>query len=256
MHAINELILLYNELEDDDFYKNAAAQVLKNLEQVPFLSTYELADLCYVSPATILRLSRKLGYDSYGDFKLSVGMDLKEVQDNILFSYGELEWDHQYMSRGLDYIEDTFKRIREDVSDDVVLAAAKAFLKADQICFITAVGSSFLRNFQMRLILSGKDVCVLKSEKTQEDYTVHVKPGTLVCVVEMMYSHKFDILLEKLRSKGGFVVYISNHFLEQCPDNMDLYIGFHGSAFRRDGLGIEAILAAISVAYTHERTLK
>lgn len=43
MHAVNELILLYNDLENDDFYKNAIAQVLKNLEAVPVVSSYELA---------------------------------------------------------------------------------------------------------------------------------------------------------------------------------------------------------------------
>ena len=250
MHAVNELIMLYNELDNDDFYKNAIAQVLKNLEAVPTASTYELAQLCYVSPATILRLSRRLGYESYTEFKMSVGMDLKEVRDNILFTYEELEWDSQFLSRGIDYVADTFQNVREDVSDTDIIRAARALHGAQHIAFFTGPGSPFLRNLQMRLTLSGKDVHVVKNQKDRDEFISHMKPKSLICVIEMVYT-KHEAMFVQLKSAGATVIYIANRCLESPPSNVDLYIGFHGSSFRRDGLGIETILAGISLAFTN-----
>lgn len=252
MHAVNELILLYNELDDTDFYKNAAALVLKNLEAVPVSSTYELAELCYVSPATILRLSRRLGYESYTDFKLSVSMDLKEVRDNIFFTYEELQWDKNFLSQGIDAICHTLKKVQEDVPDEYIIQAAKMFHQADQIAFFTATGSSYLRNFQMRLTLSGKEVCVLKTSKAQDEHITKMNSKTLVCIIELIHSNQYKDKLAKLKKSGASAIYISNCHMQNNIENIDLSIGFHGSSFRRDSMGIETILAAISIAYTNQ----
>ncbi len=251
MHAVNELILLYNDLENDDFYKNAIAQVLKNLEAVPVVSSYELAQMCYVSPATILRLSRRLGYESYSEFKMSVGMDLKEVRDNILFTYEELEWNKEFLNRGIDYVTETLQKVREDVADTAIMEAAKYFQEARHIAFFTGPGSPFLRNLQMRLTLSGKDVHVIKNAKDRERFIAGMKPETAVCVVEMVYTAKHASMFKRLKAAEAKTIYIANRLLDSSLEDVDLYIGYRGSSFRRDGLGIETILAGISLAYTN-----
>lgn len=253
MHAINEMIILYNHLEKDDFYKNAIYQVLKNLDSIPLLSSYELAEKCFVSPATILRLSRKLGYESYTDFKLSVSMDLKEVRDNILFSFDELEWSSQYLGRGIDCVIKTLEQVRQDVPEDLITQAADALFEAEHVVFFTAVGSSFLRNLQMRLMISNKDVCIVKTVEEQKSYIAGIQPQTVIFMVEMRATEQkvYEEMYAAIRAENVKIIHVTNKLPGEASSYIDIHMGYKGSSFRRDGLGIETILAGIAIAYTN-----
>lgn len=48
---------------------DVARMIVKHYQEIPQLTIYELADLCFVSASTITRFVRKLGYASYKDFK-------------------------------------------------------------------------------------------------------------------------------------------------------------------------------------------
>ncbi len=68
-NVINQLILFLYITPSNDVYAQAAKNILKNLDKVKDCSITELADLCYVSAATISRLCRKLNFESFYDFK-------------------------------------------------------------------------------------------------------------------------------------------------------------------------------------------
>lgn len=258
MHAINKLVMLYNQLETDDFYKNAIYQVLKNLEAVPLLSTYDLAEKCFVSPATILRLSKKLGYETYSEFKLSVGMDLKEVRDNLLFSYEETQWDRQFLGQGIDSVIKTLEQIREDIPEALIVEAADALYHAEHIAFYTTAGSSHMRNLQMRLIISGKDVHIAKTLQEQKQFVAGLQPGTVVFFTEMKFALKreYEEMCAHIKACNGKIIFITDTPTIPFMDSVDIFIGFKGSTFRRDGLGIETILASIAVAYSNHHLIK
>ena len=253
MNAVNELIILYNKLENDDFYKNAVHQILKNIEDVPKLSTYDLAEKCYVSPTTIRRISTRLGYDSYSDFKMSVGMDLTEVQSNILFSYSEMEWQDGFIEKGVDYAIDTLMEIKCSVSDGMIMKAAQSLRRAEHVGFFMSVDTSLLRNLQMRLLLSGKDVTIAKSMEERHAYVDSLQPNTVILFVEMVARERAGDIdaYKKAKEKGASYIHITDRKEAVMVDDTDIHIGYKGSSFRRDFYGTETILACLSIAYSN-----
>ncbi len=55
---------------------DVARMIVKHYQEIPQLTIYELADLCFVSASTITRFVRKLGYASYKDFKDEIASTL------------------------------------------------------------------------------------------------------------------------------------------------------------------------------------
>lgn len=53
--------------------------ILKNIEEIPYLSSRELARRTYTNPTTLLRLSKKLGFENYNDLKINFGSFIKQL---------------------------------------------------------------------------------------------------------------------------------------------------------------------------------
>ena len=74
--AFYNLINFINTTNVNDVYANAARKILQNIYLIPECTITDVADLCFVSTATISRLCRKLNYESFADFKMDVTMNL------------------------------------------------------------------------------------------------------------------------------------------------------------------------------------
>lgn len=64
--------------------------LLEHLEEIPQLSSRELAKRTYTSATTIIRFIKKLGYKNYSDFKYHIVLMLKNMNlDNYDIFSGE-----------------------------------------------------------------------------------------------------------------------------------------------------------------------
>ena len=75
--AFYALINFINTSKVDDVYSNAAKMILENINKIPEYNITDVAEMCFVSTATISRLCRKLNYESFSDFKMDVTMNLR-----------------------------------------------------------------------------------------------------------------------------------------------------------------------------------
>ena len=62
MTALENLIIFYNQLSVSDSKKTILRRALPNIRRIDQLNLYDLAEICYTSPATISRLVKALGY--------------------------------------------------------------------------------------------------------------------------------------------------------------------------------------------------
>ena len=69
---VYNLLRYAGKLRSEDIFYYPMQFVLRNLRSVASMSIYELADASFVSPATISRMCRDLGYKNYQEFKSSV----------------------------------------------------------------------------------------------------------------------------------------------------------------------------------------
>ena len=49
-----------------------ARYILEHSEEIPLLSSHQLAKETFTSPTAIIRFVKKLGFESYNDFKLNI----------------------------------------------------------------------------------------------------------------------------------------------------------------------------------------
>lgn len=86
--AFYRLVLFLNTTTEQDVYYTSARIILNNIRKIPDYSITDVAKLCYVSPATISRLCRKLNFESFADFKNTVILSIQQFNysyKNIYF---------------------------------------------------------------------------------------------------------------------------------------------------------------------------
>ena len=74
---LQEGIELNTKLSDAE--KSICQYIIEHLDQVPYMSSRELARLTYSNPTSILRLSRKIGYANFNDFKFDIVLKLRDM---------------------------------------------------------------------------------------------------------------------------------------------------------------------------------
>lgn len=89
--AFYSLINFINTADINDVYSNAAKIILENIAEIPELTITDVANMCYVSTATISRLCRKLNYESFADFKSDITMNLRYFNRDSI----RMQFDHQ-----------------------------------------------------------------------------------------------------------------------------------------------------------------
>ena len=89
--AFYALINFINTSKVDDVYSNAAKMILENINKIPEYNITDVAEMCFVSTATISRLCRKLNYESFSDFKMDVTMNLRYFNHDSM----RMQFDHQ-----------------------------------------------------------------------------------------------------------------------------------------------------------------
>lgn len=82
MDTIFDRIKQANHLNDNDDV--IIQYIIDHIEEIPYLSSGELARKTYTSSTSIIRFVKKLKYQSYNDFKLHIVSDLKNIKNPTL----------------------------------------------------------------------------------------------------------------------------------------------------------------------------
>lgn len=75
---LKEGINLSTKLSDAE--KSICQYMVEHLDNVPYMTSRELARLTYSNPTSILRLSRKFGYANFNDFKFDIVLKLRDMK--------------------------------------------------------------------------------------------------------------------------------------------------------------------------------
>ena len=124
-------IMTQLEFELDFSYseKQIARYILNHGEDVLSMSAKQLADATYTSPATIVRLCRKIGLEGYNDFKIKYSAELqydqrneKRIDVNFPFSNSDdaMQIAKNLVSLTNEVISDTYQLIDFDELNTIV----------------------------------------------------------------------------------------------------------------------------------------
>lgn len=206
--AFYSLVNFLNTTSIHDVYFKAAKTILLNIYKIPDCTITEVADMCYVSTATISRLCRKLNYESFADFK-------KDVINNL--NYFNKDWqrfifDHQIperkdLSQGKEVFHDHFENIIHNLRDTYESVAYNDLLRivdkihdARRICFM---GNFFTQTAAMQLQIElaylGKECLAMYPLAQQQEVLNELNKDDLIIISSIAGSF-FDIHPDIMRA--------------------------------------------------------
>ena len=213
---LTEIQLSYNQFTKTE--KKIADYVIKNAEQVLFMSISDLSDACRVADASVYRFCRTVGLKGYQEFKMKLSLSLSN-DDSAEKAKGDSA--PQYM--GLDYILDgiletninTLKETRRLADFDSISEVVTMMKEAKRIYFF-GVGDSLLvaqiaRNVFLRI--TNKVFCV-EDPHMQEMTASMATEEDLIIILSYSGSTKDNVYVANIAKEAGAKVVAISRFLK------------------------------------------
>jgi len=211
--AFYSLINFLNMTNIHDVYFKAAKTILLNISKIPDYTITEVADMCYVSTATISRLCRKLNYESFAEFKNDVILNLNYFNQDtkrLIFDYQLPQ--KNTLDQGKDVFNDHFENILNNLRDtynritfDELEKIVDKIHEANHICF---AGNFFTQTASMQLQIElsylGKDCLALYPLAQQKELISTMNENDLIIVTSIaggFFKDHPDIMREISKSR-------------------------------------------------------
>jgi len=253
--AFYNLINFINMTNIHDVYWGAAKKILQNIYQIPECTIVDVANMCYVSTATISRLCRKLNYESFAEFKNDVTMNLNFFNQDTK----RLLFDHQLPARetineGKEIFRNHFDNIINNLQDTFDSIQYEDLMKivdmihdSNRICF---AGNFFTQSVSMQLQIElsylGKDcVAMYPLEQQKEVFkTLNKDDVIIVSSIAGGFFNDHPDAMREITKTPAYVIVITQ--LEQFAysDKVDMVL--------KVGNNHHSLIGKFSITYIFE----
>lgn len=210
LHQLIQFIDFYGE---EDIYDDLALNLLKHHNEIPFLTITELSELCYVSPATLSRFVKRLGFASYADFRLSF-----KTQYFLENDYEALQLDNpdvtmkQKTMEFTQHLSHNFQKLENTLNLEQLDEIAMRIHDASSVSFYSQnIHQQIAADFQTRLAKLGKLSFAFNDIDQQIIHAQNIKPRSVSIFISMRgrtLKYK-ESLLKELKGRESYIVIIS-----------------------------------------------
>lgn len=217
-----------NGYKKDNNYDIAKA-MLDHFEEISNLTIYELADLCYVSPASISRFIRTLGFDNYSDFKkeckstMSIDVDYSKAVNKATKEDIEPIF-QRYTNNIIENLQFTLDKLDYEQLERI---ANKLYNTNDIALFGLEFANILGQHFQIKMASMNKFVKIGMTYEEQIEIAESLKDGAVVLIMSLEggYFYRSDKVMEILKKKDITIVAFSmNDNLKPAKDVDELII--------------------------------
>lgn len=209
------LLNYINTLDKNDSYYDVTRNILINFNKIENITINDLADLCFVSPATISRFCRHLGFANFQEFKRVCSENFSvenEYSKKLLDSLQEnprvaIE---SYTNSIIENMQNSFNNIDFNQLDKI----AKKIHDAKNISFF---GIQFLHNvgvsLQNKLILMDKfmDAPIIFEEQLDCAKNLGSDSIAIIASVEGSYFFRCIEVIEELKRNGVQIILLTQN---------------------------------------------
>lgn len=253
--AFYNLVNFINMTNVHDVYWGAAKKILKNIYQIPDCTITEVAQMCYVSTATISRLCRKLNYESFAEFKNDVTMNLNYFNQDAK----RLLFDHQLPAKeslndGKEIFKDHFQNVIKNLQDtydsikyEDLMTIVDKIHESEKICF---AGNFFTQSVSMQLQIElsylGKDCVAMYPLEQQKEVYSSLGEKDLIIVTSIAggFFHDHPDAIRMITKRPAYVIVITQLEVFPYSDKADMII--------RVGSNHHSLIGKFSVTYIFE----
>ncbi|MGM0303331.1 hypothetical protein IGI66_002996 [Enterococcus sp. AZ048] len=155
--------------------KRIADYILENLTMIPAINVAELAKNTYTSHSSVIRLSQKMGYEGFRDFRVAVS----EIAHSDMYRSNPVDANFPFLPQDstkeiakkiADLTINTVQRTYAQLDEQILDEAADLLSNAERI-FLFAQGDSQIRarSFQNKLVKINKFL-IIADEYADEDW--------------------------------------------------------------------------------------
>lgn len=253
--AFYNLVNFINMTNIHDVYWGAAKMILQNIYKIPDCTIVDVANMCYVSTATISRLCRKLNYESFADFKNDVTMNLNFFNQDTK----RLLFDHQLpaketINEGKEIFRNHFKNIINNLQDTFDSVCYEDLMKivdiihaSNRICF---AGNFFTQSVSMQLQIElsylGKDcVAMYPLEQQKEIYkTLNQNDVIIVSSIAGGFFNDHPDAMREITKTSAYIIVITQLEEFVYSDKVDMIL--------RVGNNHHSLIGKFSITYIFE----
>ncbi len=158
---LHQLLNYMNTNKKDDIYYQLAKTMLENINKIASLGIESLAELCFVSPSTISRFCRKLGYKNFNSFKdqfdNNYGFEIDYTRE-YLSNTGDLEMEYASINQAK---KDNIDALSSHIDPEEVIRLCRMIHDSTNVhCFGNTIYQFVLLYLQNRLSLFRKIIYV------------------------------------------------------------------------------------------------
>lgn len=235
MDILTKLICVYNN-KSESANGTLAKQFLMHLNEIPRLSIYELADLCYTSTTAISRFVRRLEYENFHQLKSVLSATLNyypqynrkmplfkaEPQEGMIACYTNLLCSQ---------LQNFSQRIPLEMLDRFVQEIARA----DQLILVSPASFGF-EAFQYDLAVHGKRT--LFSDNLTDSFQDLRQAGSssflLFLLTAERESRRMETLLHAAKERGAVIGIVSREQFNLPGRYTDLRISYESTGTDMD----------------------
>ena len=175
-----------------DIEKSICQYIIEHLDQVPYMTSRELARLTYSNPTSILRLSRKFGYANFNDFKFDIVLKLRDMHMPVELNANDSGL--ECINKTAQLYDNVIARTKNNISlaqyDEII----NVLNECDAIDIIaTDMNSEIARYAKHILMPIGKPIYVYENQDLQVQASLSV-PSTHVVILVTKTGFKRHIL--------------------------------------------------------------
>lgn len=255
-----KLLAVVNSQLVDETERVTATNLLKNIRKIPTYSIEQMAQACFVSPASLSRFCKRLGFKNYAYFRslFEAGLEEEEIFKPTYNAMTNGAVEFNTIQRVITYHINAMVALKEQIDYDMIDQVTQSIFEAEHIYLI---GDEYLRpcisDFQLQMIRFNKFVEFLPgwlpSNKAKEN-SIRILPN-----IQHIEGSKDSrrIAIQKVERRGkekGKLVDIHISILE-----MSHYVSSQAHRFVNEGKAgnkiLECILEIIYAAY-YEKYIK
>lgn len=212
--SVLSILLRYinNSFVKDSNYDIAEAMV-KNYFKIPNMTINDLSEVCYVSPASISRFIRTLGFEKFSQFKEACvnTYDINTDYSNLVIEANENEIKNifeKYTNTVIDNIQDTLDNINYEQFDRISLMIHDS----DNVIVLGLEFASLLgQHFQGRMALMKKQVKVPMSFEEQLEVAKQTNSSSVVFIasIEGGYFYRNSKVIQELEKNNAKIIVLT-----------------------------------------------
>lgn len=237
-----------------------AQGLLRHYAELGSMSLRQMADACYVSPASLSRFCRFVGFSDFAELKEAIdGAGYRMTDDYTRSFYNELMSDKSgaielYRSAVIDVLSGALTAEDQQVVDEVI----GELESANRIAFFSHHFLWYIgRYFQGKMLPLGRYVEMHYSYEHQEEMASVLGAGDLAIICSMngsFFSHYRELVGKVIASGAKVVVLTQNRFAMDL--NRADYVLFCGSSNANDVGKYAALLTTDHLVMSYLRRLR